>query len=862
MLDAINDTDRIFSALTYIDAADRDTWLRMGMAVKSELGDHGFDTWDTWGQTADSYSAADSKTVWRSIKPDGKVGIGSLFHEAKQRGWKDDVKRHMPIAAEIEQRKRDAAERAATDVAEIERERADTASKAVTIIKASVQAKADSPYLERKKVSPTATLREIEAADAARILGYTPKSSGEALEGRLLVVPVKQGDKVSTLELIDGKGRKTALAGRGSKTGGYWATERPGDDVGVLLLGEGMATSLSASAATGHPGIAALASGNLLAVAHVMRVRHPSAEIVLLADLVKTTGLPDPHAVQAAQAVGGKLAVPDFGPERDPGQKDFNDMLVAVGAEAVKQAVASASTPVKAEFQDGADNTAEDHADGWVEPLPIPDALLPVARFDYELLPRSLRAWVTDISERMQCPPDFVAVGAMVALSSVIGRKACIAPKRHDDWRVIPNLWGVIVGRPGVMKSPALSEVMKPIGRLVATANERHAQAMCDHEITAQLEELAVKDTKDKAQKLVKSGKYIEAKQLLAESAAQAPAPPPPLRRYKVTDSTVEALGEILIENPWGVLCYRDELHGLLRSLDKEGQEGARAFYLQAYDGNQGYTFDRIMRGRNLHIPAVCIAMLGGIQPGKLQAYIHDAVKGGAGDDGLLQRFGLLVWPDIDPAWRNVDRYPDSQAKNQAFETFNRLDLLPGSTDPETVESAPTEYRFSAAAQDDFDAWRQGFETALRSGEHHPAMESHLSKYRKLIPALALVCALADGEAEVSHNALLRALAWGDYLQSHAMRAYAAGTRVQAEGARALLGKIKGGKLTDGFTPRDVYNNGWSLLADKAAVQKATDMLCDLGYLRMTQHAPSAAGGRPSFSFEINPAIVAGGRDA
>lgn len=55
---------------------------------------------------------------------------------------------------------------------------------------------------------------------------------------------------------------------------------------------------------------------------------------------------------------------------------------------------------------------------------------------------------------------------------------------------------------------------------------------------------------------------------------------------YKITDATVESLGEILIENPWGVLAYRDELHGLLKSLDKEGQEGARAFYLQAYDGN------------------------------------------------------------------------------------------------------------------------------------------------------------------------------------------------------------------------------------------------------------------------------------
>ena len=120
------------------------------------------------------------------------------------------------------------------------------------------------------------------------------------------------------------------------------------------------------------------------------------------------------------------------------------------------------------------------------------------------------------------------------------------------------------------------------------------------------------------ASKLVKAGKIEEARHLLADAADFEASKPPALPRYIVTDASVEALGEILIENPWGVLTYRDELNGLLRGLDKEGQEGARAFYLQGYDGNQAYTFDRIGRGRNLHIPAVCISLLGGIQPVKV----------------------------------------------------------------------------------------------------------------------------------------------------------------------------------------------------------------------------------------------------
>lgn len=843
--DIINDADRIRSALSYIDAADRDVWVKIAMAIKSELGESGRDPWNEWSQSADNYNPRDAADVWRSIRADGKVGIATLFFEAKANGWRDDGRHQAPTPEELAERRRVAAGRAAKEEAEIARERVDTASRAAAILRASTAATGENPYLLHKQVSPTATLREIGADAAATILGYTPKSGREPLEGRLLVVPVKQGDALSTLELIDGKGRKAALAGRGSKAGGHWATRRPPEDADVLLVGEGAATVLSASESTGHVGIAALSSGNLLAVASAMRKRYPAATLVLLADLVKMTGLPDPHAVETAHAVGGKLAIPDFGPQRDPGDKDMNDLFMNCGAEAVRKAVASASAPSAQQVKP--------EAEAWGEPLPVPTMLLPVEPFDTELLPAALRAWVADIADRMQCPPDFPAVGAMVAISSVIGRKASIAPKRHDDWRVIPNLWGVVVGRPGVMKSPALSEVLKPIDRLEMLANDLHQEAMRDFEISAKLRAMTEKKVAGDAERAVKKGDIEKARHLMMEAVNASDDDLPEPRRYKVTDASVEALGEILMGNPWGVLAYRDELNGLLRSLDKEGQEGARAFYLQGYDGNQGYTFDRIGRGMNRRIPAVCIALLGGIQPGKLQAYIHDAVSGGAGDDGLLQRFGLMVWPDVGGQWKNVDRFPDTPARRAAFETFRRLDAMPPGTDPETGEPGPAVYRFTPEAQAEFDAWRRDFETALRSGEYHPAMESHLSKYRKLVPALALVCALADGEEAVSRNSLLRALAWAEYLQSHAARAYGAGTGPQTDAALALLDKIKGGAVQDGFAVRDVYVKGWAYLNTPESVKQAAAMLCDLGHLRRFDVKPGSSGGRPTATYRINP---------
>ena len=338
----------------------------MGMAIKSELADTGFDVWEAWSLQADSFNGKDARDVWKSIRAGGKVTIGTLFYEAKAKGWRDDGGHQMPTPEKLAERRRIAAELAAKEDAEIARERADTAKKAAAILKAATEAKADHPYLSRKRVSPVATLREIDAGTAAAILGYPPKSGGDALAGRLLVVPVKQGDGISTLELIDGDKRKAALAGRGSKVGGYWATERlpDGDGSGLtLLIGEGVATVLSASAATGKPGIAALSAGNLPAVAKSMRERYPTRPLIFLADLVKATGEPNPHAIEAARAVGGLLAIPDFGSDRPAHATDFNDLHQSHGLDAVKRAIASASAPAMAEPQPGTENAVSRFTD-------------------------------------------------------------------------------------------------------------------------------------------------------------------------------------------------------------------------------------------------------------------------------------------------------------------------------------------------------------------------------------------------------------------------------------------------------------------------------------------------------------------
>ena len=493
-------------------------------------------------------------------------------------------------------------------------------------------------------------------------------------------------------------------------------------------------------------------------------------------------------------------------------------------------------------------------AETWPDPEPLPDELPPVEKFDPNLLPEAFRAWAVDIAERTQCPIDFVAVALMVALSSVVGRTIGIRPKKFDDWTVVPNLWGGAIGRPGVMKTPAIQESLKPLRRLDLEAKREFDDLAKEIAAAQEVAEAKKKHKRKQIDKAVKDGE--DAHHLAMESIDDDDESVPTRKRYIVYDSSVEKLGEILNENPRGVLAYRDELIGLLKSLDKDGQEGARSFYLEAWNGNGSYIYDRIGRG-TIDIEAAIVSVLGGIQPDPLSFYMRGVAKGGGGDDGLMQRFQLLVWPDISGKWINVDRWPNAEARKRVFEVFEGVDalepdLVGADGDPMDPEGIPF-LRFEDEAQVVFDEWRAELEPRVRSGELHPALEAHLSKYRSLVPSLALLCHLADGgRGPVGAGHLLKALEWADYLETHARRVYAQAINPDVVAARSLGKHILAGQVKDGFALRDVYRKGWGGLSSAEDAKDGAAYLIELGWLREERVFTE---GRTATIYFINPTI-------
>jgi putative DNA primase/helicase len=307
-------------------------------------------------------------------------------------------------------------------------------------------------------------------------------------------------------------------------------------------------------------------------------------------------------------------------------------------------------------------------------------------------------------------------------------------------------------------------------------------------------------------------------------------------RRYKTNDATVEKVARLLNENPNGLLLLRDELNGWLQTLNKAGREGDREFYLESWNGYGSYTVDRVGSG-TLHVPALCLSIFGGIQPGKLQAYVEKTIQCSADDDGLLQRFQLLIYPELSPTWSNVDRNPNLAARERVFEIFNYIDSAP------THESGQiTAVRFSEAAQEAFNVWRQELESRLRSNEIGcSAFESHLAKYRSLMPSLALLFWLLEdpkhihGSSAVSFSAATLAIRWCDFLEKHAFKAYRIGQSAEAQATKKLAEYVENGLVPHASSVRNIYRRQLSHLKTPQLVEQALESLEELNWLRVVQ---------------------------
>lgn len=222
----------------------------------------------------------------------------------------------------------------------------------------------------------------------------------------------------------------------------------------------------------------------------------------------------------------------------------------------------------------------------------------------------------------------------------------------------------------------------------------------------------------------------------------------------------------------------------------------------------------------------------------------------------------MLVYPDEPKNWKLIDQYPDAAAKNKVFAIIERLsemDFTQYGATLEDGEDVPY-FRFTDDAQALFNQWLTELQLEKLQQDDEPVIIEHLGKFRSLMPSLALIFHLIDiagggTGGPVSLRATEQAAAWCEYLESHARRVYGLITDISRQAAAKLSKKIKCGKLPDGFTVRDVYRKGWSILDTPENAQLACDELTDLGWL--VEHFGEPDQGRPKLpKYFINPKVM------
>jgi putative DNA primase/helicase len=724
-------------------------------------------------------------------------------------------------------------------------------------IKAAQAKQAQEKHAAQAKASENAKIILSKAKSADNNHPYLIKKNIRSHGLRLdsenrLIIPLFGADKkLYSLQFISPEGDKRFLSG-GLISGNYFPIGNVKNPTGKIYIGEGYATCMTLYQVTGCAVACAFNCGNLFNVAKMMKEKHPEAEIIIVADDdFYTLGNPGiAKAKQAAASLDIKFIYPDF-TNCDVTSKptDFNDLMCIAGIDEVKKQLKCFAKI----------------NDDWPEPETIQNELLPVESLPIELIPEPLLDFVADEANRMQCPIDFIAISILEVISAIVGAGCGIKPKKEDDWLVIPNLWGCIIGRPGKLKTPAASSAIIFLDKLEADEKSIFDQEMRKYEI----ERESFKAEKDAIKREISASHSKKLKnenpsnltvEDLKNKYSRLQEPNQPKRkRFKSNDATVEKLSELLAENPRGLLLYRDELMGLLTTWDKTGHESDRAFFLEAWNGKGTHTTDRIGRG-TIDTGNMCVSVFGTSQPDKLIRYLSGAMQGN--NDGLLQRFQLLIYPD-DVKWELVDKQPNQQARTRVLGIIKSLASMDFSKYGAAIshDDGRGFFRFDAAAQALFYEWLIELEKdKLVADDHHLLLE-HLSKYRKLMPALALLfhlIDLADGKKSsgVSISNAARACGWCEYLEAHARRIYALVTDIDVLAASILAKKIIDEKLKNGFTLRDVYRQK-GFLKDREIAKSACAELIELGWLREVK-TPPAQGQKIKISYQVNPKIKGG----
>ena len=412
-------------------------------------------------------------------------------------------------------------------------------------------------------------------------------------------------------------------------------------------------------------------------------------------------------------------------------------------------------------------------------------------------------------------------------------RTPCCSVKNNDpSWTERPCLWGAVIMPKGSLKSPAIRAATAPLRMAEARARERWQETV----------------------------KAWEARQERTKGGQIKPKPndpKPPEPKLVMTDATVEAMADAMVESR-GLTLIRDELSGLVANMSRYNKGSDRPFLLECHAGGP-YAVDRILRGRQI-VPDVYLSIIGGIQP-KVARRAFSASAGGE-DDGFLERFGLISYPDPIP-WAGVkDEAPERDWRQMVGDAVLRLS---SKTWPDHLEKADGFLRFHHDAQARFFDW---LEHHMRNRVRAPGADDRpdhgfMSKGQGLVLRLAITIHLfrhsCGEDVDLAYLDVDTIEASVGIFERFCCPTYrrvcaAFGEGAAFDGAKRIADLIVRRKM-EKIRVGDVTKLAWQGLRERKPIEAAFEALEDIDWLRKPASMTGPRGGRPPDHWLVNPKV-------
>lgn len=336
--------DQVQDALQFISADEsRDEWVRVGMAIKAEFGDVGFDLFNDWSMSSDKYDRKNMRGTWKSIKASGGTNIGSLFKKAMDAGYSHknierDNAAQAAYQSELAERKCKREAEAAAEALWHKRMQDVVADASMAVLAELVtHDAAPCEYLDKKQVrafgvyvAARSVLMVVNDEDCS----YQVLTGDEAINSFFktgaakldhisvrnikrgcLVIPIFNRElEIRSLQIIFSKNK--SFPRHGQKSDCFFFIGDQSCELGVLCIAEGYATGASIYMATGYPCVVAFDAGNIVRVSKIMREIFPAITIVVCGDddAINKSGVSTgiEKANQAAANCSGVAVFPEF----------------------------------------------------------------------------------------------------------------------------------------------------------------------------------------------------------------------------------------------------------------------------------------------------------------------------------------------------------------------------------------------------------------------------------------------------------------------------------------------------------------------------------------------------------------------